>query len=136
MADRVSKHVRSRIMRGVKSKDTSPEMKVRSLLHSMGYRYRLHRKDLPGSPDLAFYNRGKVIFVHGCFWHRHACRNGRSIPESNREFWERKFSKNRERDRAVRNALRKLGWKYLIVWECWLRNDERLKDRLVAFLGE
>jgi DNA mismatch endonuclease (patch repair protein) len=126
---------RSRIMRAVKSRNTAPEMNVRQLVFGMGYRYRLHRCDLPGTPDLVFPSRKKVIFVHGCFWHGHDCRRGNRSPKSNAEYWRIKITRNRERDADNLNALKRLGWSVLIVWECDLKNQTETRRRLIEFLG-
>lgn len=113
-------------MSRVRSKDTKPEKKVRTLVYSLGYRYRLHRGDLPGSPDLVFPGRKKVIFVHGCFWHRHSddCPLTRT-PKSKQAFWEAKFSQNVERDLRQQSLLREAGWQYLIIWECETAEKQR-----------
>ncbi len=121
-------------MRAVKSKDTAPEMLVRRLLHAAGFRYRLHRRDLPGCPDLAFPSRRKVIFVHGCFWHGHTCARGSREPKANSDYWRKKIAGNVQRDKRSARALRQAGWKRLIVWECQLRS-ERLLSRLTNFLA-
>jgi len=128
---------RSKIMRAVRSKDTQPELAVRHVLHALGYRYRLHRKDLPGSPDLVFVRRRKVIFVHGCFWHGHNCKRGARQPKSNADYWQAKIARNQTRDVSSVNALQKAGWKSMIVWECELSLAERdgLTSRLIDFLG-
>ncbi len=135
--DRVDEKTRSRIMSAVKSKDTKPEMIVRRLVHGMGYRYRLHRKDLPGKPDLVFASRKKIIFVHGCFWHRHFCRQGRSLPKVRRRFWRKKFDTNVARDRKNIRRLRKEGWGVLVIWSCQTKPQkmERLTKRIENFLG-
>lgn len=125
---------RSRIMRAVKSRDTKPEMLVRRAVHAMGYRYRLHRKDLPGKPDLVFLSRKKIIFVHGCFWHGHDCARGARVPKSNRDYWTGKISRNRERDAQSRKALVKEGWDVLTVWECKLKDKDSMRKRLRNFL--
>jgi DNA mismatch endonuclease (patch repair protein) len=125
---------RSRIMRAVKSRDTTPELAVRRLAHRMGYRFRLHRKDLPGKPDLVFPGRHRVIFVHGCFWHGHDCARGARVPKGNREYWLRKIKCNRERDGAACTALTAAGWKITVFWECELRDAKRLRSRLSRFL--
>jgi DNA mismatch endonuclease (patch repair protein) len=125
---------RSRIMRAVKGFDTAPEMTVRRLLHGMGYRYRLHRKDLPGSPDLVFPGVRKVVFVHGCYWHGHDCRRGARVPVHNREYWIRKIARNKDRDRNASRLLKALGWRSFVVWECQMRDAASLKRRLVRFL--
>lgn len=121
MTDVFSAEKRSAVMRAVRGKDTSPELVVRSELHRRGFRFRLHRKDLPGCPDLVFASRRKVVFVHGCFWHRHSCPDGRSTPATRTDFWQAKFDRNQRRDRMVRVSLRKAGWQVLVVWECQLR---------------
>jgi DNA mismatch endonuclease, patch repair protein len=118
----------------VRSKDTKPELLVRRLAHGMGFRYRLHDASLPGKPDLVFASRRRVIFVHGCFWHRHGtCKNTR-WPKSRLDFWKPKLEKNHARDQANRKALRKLGWRVLVVWECQIGNVERLSRRIREFL--
>ncbi len=121
-------------MASVRSRDTVPEMVVRRLAHRLGFRFRLHRKDLPGSPDLVFPRYGAVVFVHGCFWHRHkGCRYA-STPKSRTEYWSEKFRKNVARDRRAKGALRGMGWRVLVVWECETRDDEALAPRLRRFL--
>jgi DNA mismatch endonuclease (patch repair protein) len=125
---------RSRIMRAIKGRDTAPEMTVRRLIFSMGYRYRLHQKDLPGKPDLVFPTRRKVIFVHGCFWHGHDCRRGARVPKTNREYWERKIARNRERDGQHYTDLKQAGWAVLILWECQIRDREVCVERIKEFL--
>lgn len=127
---------RSRIMRAVKSRDTAPEMTVRRLVYSMGYRYRLHRKDLPGKPDLAFKSRRKVIFIHGCFWHGHDCKRGARVPKNNREYWETKIARNRERDRQHDEDLKREGWRVFVVWECQIREPEAVAERIKSFLDD
>jgi DNA mismatch endonuclease (patch repair protein) len=136
MPDQFSPAERSRIMRAVKSGDTTPEMVVRRLVHSMGYRYRLQCRELPGQPDLVLPRLGKVIFVHGCFWHRHACDAGQSTPASRVEYWKAKFERNVARDRRNLRKLRRLGWSVLVVWECQTRvsGRELLKRRVLSFL--
>lgn len=125
---------RSRIMRAVKGYDTQPEMNVRRIVHGMGFRYRLHRKDLPGKPDLVFSSRKKIIFVHGCFWHGHDCARGARTPKSNRNYWEQKISRNRERDKKSQKALVKDGWDVLVVWECEMKAHDILETKLMNFL--
>lgn len=125
---------RSRIMRAVKGSDTKPEMIVRRMVHGMGYRYRLHRKDLPGKPDLVFSSRRKTIFVHGCFWHGHNCARGARVPKSNRDYWVNKIVGNRERDIKSRAALAIAGWGVLTIWECELKDPELLRKRLREYL--
>ncbi len=125
---------RSAVMRAVKGADTGPEMLVRRLVHAMGYRYGLHCRDLPGSPDLVFRRFRKVIFIHGCFWHQHRCPAGR-VPSSRRQYWGPKLEANVRRDRRNRAALRKEGWEVLTVWECELRNLDRVGAKIRRFLG-
>ncbi|MCO5975359.1 DNA mismatch endonuclease Vsr [Ideonella sp. NS12-5] len=121
-------------MARVRAKDTRPEFVVRRLVHGMGYRYRLHRRDLPGTPDLVFPARGKVIFVHGCFWHAHAgCALAR-MPKSRQDFWSAKLQGNAERDSRNMRALRRLGWGVMVIWECQLKNLPRLRARIGRFL--
>lgn len=131
--DPFDKKKRSAVMRRVKSKDTKPELAVRRLLHAAGYRYRLHRKDLPGKPDLVFPGRRKAVFVHGCFWHGHDCRRGARQPKTNAEYWRAKIARNIDRDARTRAALGAAGWRSLVVWECELK-DEALLQRLENFL--
>ena len=132
--DTVSVHVRSEIMRRVRSRDTGPEMIVRRLIHSMGFRYRLHARHLPGTPDLVFANRRKAIFVHGCFWHGHSCEGG-ELPASNSRYWQEKQKRNVFRDRRNMRALSRSGWRTLVIWECELRNMEKTLKRLLTFLN-
>lgn len=126
---------RSAVMARVKGKDTRPEMKVRRLAHALGYRFRLHRKDLPGSPDLVFPGRRKVIFVHGCFWHGHDCPRGSRQPKQNADYWRAKIGRNVERDAAARAALEAQGLSVLVLWECELKDVDALAARLKAFLA-
>jgi DNA mismatch endonuclease (patch repair protein) len=135
-ADKFDAAKRSAVMRAVKSKDTSPELIVRRLAHAMGYRFRLHRKDLPGAPDLAFPGRHKAIFVHGCFWHGHDCVRGARAPKNNAEYWRAKISRNKMRDASSEKRLIQMNWSVLTLWECELRNEAELKTRLTAFLDE
>jgi DNA mismatch endonuclease (patch repair protein) len=129
----MTKEMRSKIMRSIKSSDTRPELAVRKLLTEMGYRYRLHRKELPGKPDIAFIGRKKAIFVHGCFWHGH---EGCPIAHTpNIEFWKNKLKTNKQRDQRVLKALSKLKWKVIVVWECNLETPRALKSKLRRFLG-
>lgn len=133
--DKISAEERSRVMKAVRRKDTAPEMIVRRTLHSMGYRFRLHAKELLGTPDIVFRPRRKAIFVHGCFWHGHDCRASLK-PSSRTEFWGPKISRNVERDRDRIEKLREAGWKVLVVWECETRTKRReaLEGTLRAFL--
>lgn len=119
----------------VKSKNTTPELTVRRLLHALGYRYRLHAKDIPGRPDIIFRTRKKVIFVHGCFWHRHSCPNGQRTPKTHINFWENKFEKNKERDQRTLALLKQLGWECLVVWECEVKNTLDICSKLKSFIG-
>ena len=130
MVDTLTKSQRSRVMSKIRGKDTKPELAVRSLLHGMGYRFRLHRRDLPGSPDIVLPRYRAVVFVHGCFWHRHeGCSKAYSVKTDPEGRWRKKFEQNVERDRRVRVALRKLGWKVIVVWECTICEPGRLKQR-------
>ena len=133
--DRVSPEVRSRTMRAIRSKGMKPELAVRRLVHVMGYRYRLHRHDLPGRPDMVFPGRRKVIFVHGCFWHQHLDCKLAHRPKSNLDYWEPKLRRNQERDADHQVRLRDLGWKVAVVWECETKDRNGLADRLKQFLG-
>jgi len=135
MADVHTREQRSRNMASIRGKDTRPEKIVRSLLHALGYRFRLHRRDLPGRPDLVFPSRRKVIFVHGCFWHMHRCRWGKVTPVTNAAFWQTKRQGNVDRDRRALRSLRGDGWKACVVWECETRDQEKLRTRLVSFLA-
>ena len=132
--DSISKQERSEIMARVRSKNMRPEMVVRKLVFGLGYRYRLHARDLPGCPDLAFRPRKKVIFVHGCFWHRHASCALARMPKSRLDFWGPKLEGNRERDEKNNRNLRREGWKVLTVWECQLKDVGRLEHRIRRFL--
>lgn len=127
---------RSAVMRAVKSKDTTPEMIVRKAAHVLGFRYRLHRRDLPGNPDLVFPIRRKVIFVNGCFWHGHDCARGSREPKTNVDYWRAKIARNVARDRCNLKALADTGWRVLTVWECETKKAEKelLKRKLQDFL--
>ena len=120
-------------MQSVRSRDTGPEKVIRSILHRLGYRFRLHRKDLPGTPDIVFPGRRKIIFVHGCFWHGHDCNKGK-LPKSRTDFWEAKIARNQERDAKVISQLGELGWDSMTVWQCELRDVVSLTKKLVEFL--
>lgn len=135
--DTLTPSERSERMSRVRSKDTKPELAVRKLVHQLGFRYRLHGDRLPGKPDLVFGPRRKVIFVHGCFWHRHpkrGCPLAR-LPKSRLDFWAPKLEKNRERDKQKQAELRRLGWRVLVIWECELKNTDKLKSRIMDFLN-
>jgi len=121
-------------MSAIRGKDTRPEMVVRGIVHGLGYRYRLHRRDLPGAPDLVFPKLHKIINVHGCFWHMHTCRYGSVTPKANRNFWKAKRTGNASRDRTTLRRLRADGWDVLTVWECETKNNPGLEDRLRKFL--
>jgi DNA mismatch endonuclease (patch repair protein) len=136
MVDTLTPEQRSERMSRVRNKDTKPEMLVRRLIHRMGFRYRLHRRDLPGTPDLVFTKRGKIIFVHGCFWHRHGSCVFTRWPKSKLAFWQPKLIANHERDQANLRALRALGWRVLVLWECQLRHEEKLTRIVRQFLEE
>ncbi|MEM9373392.1 MAG: very short patch repair endonuclease [Planctomycetota bacterium] len=134
MSDVLTAEQRSRCMSAIGSKDTRPERIVRSIAHRLGYRFRLHRSDLPGKPDLAFPGRKKAVFVHGCFWHQHpGCRYA-TRPATRASFWAAKLDGNSARDIRVQAELERLGWGVLVVWECETRDPERVARRLVAFL--
>lgn len=135
--DKLTQQRRSANMRQIRSKNTSPELAVRRIVHAMGYRYRLHRKDLPGKPDLTFPSRKKVVFLHGCFWHHHeGCREGR-LPQTRAEYWGPKLTRNCERDAVSVSKLKALGWDVLTLWECEVEKDHAaVSKRLRRFLGD
>ena len=135
MVDNLSPEQRSRLMSRVRGKDTQPEMVVRRLAHRLGYRFRLHLRDLPGSPDLVFPGRRKVVFVHGCYWHRHGCKKT-TTPKSNTQFWQKKFDDNVKRDQKNLDDLANRGWDAMVVWQCQTRQIDDLAERLLDFLGE
>lgn len=134
MVDVHNKKQRSFNMSQIRSKNTSPEIIVRSLVHRMGYRYALHRSDLLGHPDLVLVRHKKIIFVHGCFWHKHRCRYGQVNPATHAKFWQEKRLGNVERDKRNLKELRFAGWKVLVVWECQTRDTKSLSSRLKTFL--
>jgi len=134
MVDVHSKTQRSYNMSQIKCKNTKPEIIVRSFVHRMGYRYSLHRRDLPGHPDMVLTRHSKIIFIHGCFWHMHKCRYGRVTPATNTKFWQTKREGNVARDNRNIRKLRKDGWKILVIWECQTRNSEKLISKLRKFL--
>lgn len=134
MTDVFTREQRSAVMRRVKGKDTTPELKVRRALTGLGVRYRLHRKDLPGKPDIVLAGRRLAIFVHGCFWHGHDCARGARVPQQNRDYWLGKVGRNRARDDEHRAALAALGWRVETIWECDLKDEAALRDRLAAML--
>ena len=135
MSDVFTPEKRSAVMARVKGKNTTPELKVRKALTALGARYRLNRKDLPGTPDIVLPGRRLAIFVHGCFWHGHDCKKGSRRPKSNQDYWLTKISKNQKRDAVNQAALLNLGWDVLILWECELRNQDQLAQRLKNFLS-
>jgi len=135
MADVHTKEQRSRNMAAIRGRDTKPEMIVRRFVHRLGYRFRLHRRDLPGRPDLVLPRHRAVIFVHGCFWHQHDCRYGRVVPATRAEFWSTKRNDTKARDRRNIRALRTMGWRVFVVWECWTRGTGRVDSRLSTFLA-
>ena len=130
MTDVFSPEKRSDVMRQVKGKGTTPELKVRRLLWGLGARYRLHRKDLPGAPDIVLPGRKLAIFVHGCFWHGHDCARGARVPKQNRPYWTQKIERNRQRDTRTQAELLAEGWTPLVIWECELKNASALQTRL------
>jgi len=137
MADTLTPAERSERMARVKGRDTAPEMLVRQIVRGLGYHYRLHRRDLPGCPDLTFGKLRKIIFVHGCFWHRHddsACKLAR-LPKSKLDFWLPKLEANRARDLKNQERIKAMGWKFLVVWECQLGDRVKLEKRIRSFLG-
>jgi DNA mismatch endonuclease (patch repair protein) len=135
--DKLDSERRSRNMAAIRSKDMRPELAVRRLLHRMGFRFRLHRKDLPGTPDIVLISKRIAIFVHGCFWHQHktkGCLDGRK-PKSNTAYWNAKLERNIRRDRDNLEALRILGWRVLVVWECETRDLNSLQEKLIRFIA-
>jgi DNA mismatch endonuclease (patch repair protein) len=134
MTDVFSPEKRSSVMRQVKGRDTTPELKVRKALTRLGLRYRLHRKDLPGAPDIVLPGRRLALFVHGCFWHGHDCARGARTPKQNRDYWTAKIGRNRARDERTRAELQALGWTSLVLWECELKDAEDLQRRLAALV--
>ncbi len=137
MTDLLTPEQRRRNMASIRGRDTLPEMIVRSMLHRIGYRYRLHLSDLPGKPDLVFPKFRKIIFIHGCFWHMHDCKYGKVTPATNKEFWRAKRLSNLRRDKKTLAALRRARWRVSIVWECAVKGLDPgvLRKRLVRFLG-
>lgn len=133
--DTLSIEARSALMASIKGKDTKPEILVRRLAHALGYRFRLHRRDLPGKPDLSFISLRKVVLVNGCFWHAHRGCSGYRLPKTNRDFWKEKLARNRARDRRTLSALRRACWDTLVVWECETRDMEALSRKLSEFLS-
>jgi DNA mismatch endonuclease (patch repair protein) len=136
MPDVLSSEARSRNMAAIRSKNTKPEIAVRRLIHAMGYRFRLHRRDLPGRPDLAFPKFRKIIEVRGCFWHGHTCKDGTRSPETNREYWRAKIKRNKARDHENLAKLEAFGWKTLEIWECDLTDVGKLVAQIRLFLDQ
>lgn len=134
MTDKFDKETRSRIMAKVAGKNTEPETAVRKLIWQMGFRYRLHDKNLPGKPDIVFSKKKKIIFVHGCFWHNHIGCKMATMPQSNADYWQAKIQRNVNRDKTNIAKLESMGWQVLIVWECELKDIETLKSKLLCFL--
>jgi DNA mismatch endonuclease (patch repair protein) len=132
--DPLSPTERSELMSRVRGKDTKPELLVRRLVWSLGYRYRLHSRKLPGRPDIVLSKRKKAIFVHGCFWHQHPGCARAKLPQTRAEWWRTKLTNNRKRDKKVQKQLREQGWEVLIVWQCRLRETSKLKAELIRFL--
>ena len=136
MPDVYDQTQRSKVMRSVKSENTKPEVIVRQMLHALGYRFRLHRSDLPGKPDIVLPRHRKVIFVHGCFWHQHPNCKDAERPQSNTNYWNRKFDRNVQRDQEHMSALRESSWSVLVVWTCETRNKDQLLQMLEAFMRD
>jgi DNA mismatch endonuclease (patch repair protein) len=134
MTDVYGPEKRSAVMRRVKGRDTQPERQVRALIWGLGARYRLHRADLPGKPDIVLAGRRLAIFVHGCFWHGHDCARGARVPKANRDYWTAKVGRNRSRDIAARTALEALGWRVETIWECELKDHPALAARVRGWL--
>lgn len=132
MVDVFSKEKRSEVMSRIRAKDTKPELYVRKLLHSFGFRYRLHKKNLPGKPDIVLSKYKTVIFVHGCFWHGHSCKYGseKRMPKSNIEYWKKKFEKNKELNKIHMRELKKKGWRIILIWECELKKEKTVMRKL------
>jgi DNA mismatch endonuclease (patch repair protein) len=133
MTDRITRANRSENMRKIRSAGMAPEMAVRLLVHGLGFRYRLNRHDLPGRPDLVFGPKKKVIFVHGCFWHAHECSRSHK-PKSNKKYWNPKLLSNKQRDRRNILALKKAGWRSLVIWECETKNTPKIEKQIISFL--
>jgi DNA mismatch endonuclease, patch repair protein len=135
-SDNLTPAQRSRTMSRVRSEDTGPELMVRRMVHRMGFRFRLHRRDLPGSPDMVLPRLHKVIFIHGCFWHGHDCKAGRKKAKTNARYWADKIGRNKTRDARARKSLSGLGWRSLVIWECELRKPEKVGMKVSRFLRE
>lgn len=136
MVDILTKEQRSYCMSQIRNKNTKPELIVRKYIYAMGHRYRLHDKSVPGKPDIVFKRLRKVIFVNGCYWHRHHCRHGQSTPQTNINFWNAKFTSNIQRDRKIKHELRKSGWDILVIWECQIKTKpSMIAEKIDRFLG-
>jgi len=135
MTDVLTKKQRSYNMSRIRGKNTQPEMIVRSLVHQMGYRYSLHKKNLPSQPDIVLTRYRKIIFVHGCFWHMHKCRYGKVVPKTHRKFWQTKRQGNVARDKKNIRELKKAGWKILVIWECQVKNIKTVQAKIHRFLS-
>jgi DNA mismatch endonuclease (patch repair protein) len=136
MPDIMTKEERSERMSRVKNKDSKAEKRVRSLVHRMGFRFRLHNKKLPGKPDIVLTRHKKVVLIHGCYWHQHGVCRSLAIPENNPDFWRKKFAENVERDKRNIRALNELGWRVLVIWECETKDAEKLEAKIHSFLCE
>lgn len=136
MADNLNPAQRRACMQAVKSSHTTPERLIRSIVHRLGYRFALHRADLPGKPDIVMPARRSIVLVHGCFWHGHQCSRGRREPVTNALYWRMKIERNRRRDRRALTALRRAGWRVLVVWECQIRDRDKLAVRIAGFLSD
>ncbi len=134
MPDVLTPLQRKKCMASIKNKNTKPELLVRKAVHRMGFRFRLHRNDLPGKPDIVLPCHKKIIFVHGCFWHMHDCKYGRVSPKTNKKFWSDKRNKNVDRDNRNLLQLKEDGWEVLVLWECWTKNARDLERELEKFL--
>jgi DNA mismatch endonuclease (patch repair protein) len=136
MADRLSSERRSWLMGRIGSRHTSPEFRVRRMAHALGYRFRLHRKDLPGTPDLVFPRFGLALFVHGCFWHRHSGCCKATLPKSRAEYWLPKLARNVERDRLNQIAVEACGWRVAVIWECETKDPQLLRGKLLSIIAQ
>jgi DNA mismatch endonuclease (patch repair protein) len=136
VTDKISPELRSLNMRNIRAKGTSPEVAVRRLVHAMGFRFRLHVAGLPGKPDLVFPGIGKIIDVRGCFWHQHKGCIDSHVPKSHVEYWRPKLARNKQRDKKTLKSLRAMGWSVLTLWECEIRNETKLRKRLLEFLSQ
>lgn len=136
MADKITESQRSANMRAIRSKNTVPELAVRRLAHRAGFRFRVHRTDLPGKPDVVFPRHRAVVFVHGCYWHGHGCKRGGTGAKTNQEYWAPKIDRTRDRDLTNRRELEVMGWRVLTIWECELSNLEGVNRKIINFLTD